>query len=233
MTPDQELEQLLSLMFKAHPWHGVRPDTERADTFNAYIEIVPMDTVKYETDKPSGILRIDRPQRFSNTCPTLYGFVPQTYCGPSVARFAGERTGLSLEGDGDPLDICVLSEKPFAHGNFLLRARPIGGLRMLDSGQADDKIVAVLEADVAYGELQEIAECPPGLIERLRHYFLSYKQFPEDAPRKAAIPQVYARDEALRVIQASQRDYREKFGAPEARVRTLRALLGNGAPSVG
>ncbi len=225
---DAELEQLLSLMFKAHPWHGVKPDTERDDTFNAFVEIVPLDTVKYETDKPSGILRIDRPQRFSNTCPTLYGFIPQTYCGAAVAQLSRSHTGLNLAGDGDPLDICVLSEKPFAHGNFLLRARPIGGLRMVDSGEADDKIVAVLEADVAYGQLNELSEVPTGLVERLRHYFLSYKQFPEDAPRKAAIPQIYSREEAMEVIHASKQDYREKFGPPEARVKKLRALLGAG-----
>ena len=222
---DRQLAQLLSLMFKAHPWHGVQPETERADTFNAFVEIVPLDTVKYETDKQSGILRIDRPQRFSSTCPTLYGFIPQTYCGDGVARLSRERTGLDLAGDKDPLDICVLSEKPFAHGNFLLRARPIGGLRMIDSGEADDKIVAVLEQDVAYGQLTDLKDVPSGLVERLRHYFLSYKQFPEDAPRKAAIPQMYSREEAMEVIRQSQTDYREKFGNAEARVKKLRHLL--------
>src|SRR5262249_50300278 len=145
MSASDELKDLLSRMFQAHPWHGVQAETDFSDVFNAYIEIVPTDTVKYELSKPSGLLRIDRPQRFSSNCPTLYGCIPQTYCGALVAKRCRERTGAEVEGDQDPLDICVLSEKPFAHGSFLLRARPIGGLRMVDSGQADDKIVAVLE----------------------------------------------------------------------------------------
>ncbi len=124
-----------------------------------------------ELDKPSGHLRIDRPQRFSSQSPTLYGFIPQTYCGKRVGQRCSERIGKAgIRGDGDPMDICVLTEKSIAHGNFLLRARPIGGLRMLDGEEADDKIVAVLERDMAYGDLRDIAECPKGLIERLRHY---------------------------------------------------------------
>lgn len=223
---DPELENLLSLMFKAHPWHGIRPETASADSFNAYIEIVPVDTVKYELDKQSGILRIDRPQLFSSACPTLYGFVPQTYCGTQVAKRCHDRTGDGDEGDGDPLDICVLSEKPFASGNFLLRARPIGGLRMVDNGQADDKIIAVLECDVAFGELREIGDAPKGIVERLEHYFLTYKQLPHEAPRKAAIREIYSRDEALEVIRLSRLDYQDKFGDPRRRLDRLRDLLG-------
>lgn len=175
---------------------------------NVYIEIVPTDPVKYELDKVSGHLKVDRPQRFSSMCPTLYGFIPQTFCGDEVAECVG-RAG--IQGDGDPMDICVLSEKTFAHGSFFLNAKPIGGLRMLDGQQADDKIIAVLDSDLAYGALSDISEVPKGLVDRLKHYFLSYKQLPGDAPRRVEIEDVYARDEALDVIGRSLRDYKKEF----------------------
>src|ERR1700754_373548 len=155
-------------LFQAHPWHGVSPGARSPESLNAYIEIVPTDPVKYELDKLSGHLKIDRPQRFSSMCPTLYGFIPQTFCGAEVAALCAERTGHEgIEGDGDPMDICVLTEKTFAHGSFFLNARPIGGLRMIDGQQADDKIIAVLESDLAYGKIEDIAEVPTGLVDRL------------------------------------------------------------------
>ena len=200
-------------LFQAHPWHGVSAGDRNPDIVNAYIEIVPTDAVKYELDKSSGHLRVDRPQRFSSMCPTLYGFIPQTFCGRLVGELCAQRTGrTNINGDGDPMDICVLSEKTFAHGSFFLRGKPIGGLRMIDAAQADDKIIAVLESDLAYGQIKEVADVPRGLIDRLKHYFLSYKQLPEDAPKKVEIVDVYPREEALEVIRRSALDYEEKFG---------------------
>jgi inorganic pyrophosphatase len=130
-----------------------------------------------------------------------------------------------IKGDGDPMDICVLSEKAFTHGDFFVRAVPIGGLRMIDGHEADDKIIAVLESDVAYGHIREIAECPQGLVDRLKHYFLSYKQLPNEAPRRVEIADVYGREEAIEVIKRSFEDYRTRYGAPEIRVGELRRLL--------
>lgn len=226
-TTDAELHELLGVLFQAHPWHGVPPGLDATDTLNAYIEIVPTDAVKYELDKPSGHLRVDRPQRFSSLCPTLYGFIPQTYCGNRVGQLCSERTGLKdIKGDGDPMDICVLTEKAFTHGDFFVRARPIGGLRMIDGLEADDKIISVLESDVAYGHIKELSETPKGLVDRIKHYFLSYKQLPEEAPRRVEITDAYGRDEALEVIKRSLEDYRERYGAPEKRVGELRRLLG-------
>jgi inorganic pyrophosphatase len=118
-----------------------------------------------------------------------------------------------IEGDGDPMDICVLSEKSFAQGSFFLNAKPIGGLRMIDGQQADDKIIAVLEADLAYGNIDSISNLPSALVDRLKHYFLSYKQFPGEAPRKVSINDVYDREEALEVIRRSLKDYQDLFGA--------------------
>ncbi|MGH9971230.1 MAG: inorganic pyrophosphatase [Pyrinomonadaceae bacterium] len=223
---DAALHHLFKLLFQAHPWHGVSPGQDAPADVGAYIEIVPTDPVKYELDKGSGHLRVDRPQRFSSMCPSLYGFIPQTFCGEEVAALCAERTGLSgIEGDGDPMDICVLTEKTFAHGSFFLRAKPIGGLRMIDGQQADDKIIAVLVSDLAYGHIKDIDECPVGLVDRLKHYFLSYKQLPGEAPRRVTIADVYNRTEALDVIARSMRDYRAKFGDPENRIPQLRQLV--------
>jgi inorganic pyrophosphatase len=199
-------------LFQAHPWHGVSPGNNAPEAVNAYIEIVPTDAVKYELDKASGHLRVDRPQRFSSMCPSLYGFIPQSYCGDHVAQLCAERTGITdIKGDGDPMDICVLTEKTFAQGSFFLLAKPIGGLRMIDGQQADDKIIAVLDADLAYGHIEDIGDCPKALIDRLKHYFLSYKQLPGDAPRRVEIVAVYDRMEAFDVIKRSLRDYVEQF----------------------
>jgi inorganic pyrophosphatase len=207
--PKQSAQQ-----FQAHPWHGLTPGKEAPETVNTYIEIVPTDAVKYELDKASGHLHVDRPQRFSSMCPSLYGFIPQTFCGEEVAKLCAERTGYSgIKGDGDPMDICVLTEKTFAQGNFFLRAKPIGGLRMIDGEQADDKIISILESDLAYGHIRDIGECPKALVDRLNHYFLSYKQLPGDAPRRVEIVDVYDREEALDVIRRSLIDYKSKFAA--------------------
>lgn len=226
MVDTRQLNSILSLLFQAHPWHGVSPGDSSAELVQAFIEIVPTDTVKYEVHKPSGHLHIDRPQRFSSMCPTLYGFIPQTYCGKRVATICEERTRRkNIEGDGDPLDICVISERPINQGNFFLTARPIGGMRMVDHNQADDKIIAVLDGDLAYGGLNDIHDCPKPLLDRLKHYFLSYKQLPDEPEHLVSIDEVYDRWAAVGVIQASMKDYVEKFGDPEQRLVQLQETL--------
>jgi inorganic pyrophosphatase len=223
---DAELHKLLAILFQAHPWHGVAPGEDAPRVLNAYVEIVPTDAVKYELDKPSGHLRVDRPQRFSSLCPTLYGFIPQTFCGDRVGELCCARVGIQgIKGDGDPMDICVLTEKAFTHGDFFVSARPIGGLRMIDGTEADDKIIAVLESDVAYGQFEDIHDCPIGIIDRLKHYFLSYKQLPNEAPRRVEIADVYDRAEAMEVVKRSLQDYRAVYGEPEKRIDELRKLL--------
>jgi inorganic pyrophosphatase len=197
---------------QAHPWHGIESGGDAPEIVTAYIEMVPTDTVKYELDKQTGLLRLDRPQRFSSRCPTLYGFIPRTFCDDQVADRCRYRVGRpDIKGDADPLDICVLTEKPITHGNILVRAVPIGGFRMIDGEEADDKIIAVLDSDLVYGELEHIAQCPKALIDRLKHYFLTYKQIPFEGKRKVEIAEVYDRPEALEVIRASQRDYDRVF----------------------
>ena len=194
---------------RAHPWHGVPLGPDAPRTVTVYVEIVPTDTVKYEMDKATGILRLDRPQQYSNVCPSLYGFLPRTLCAERVGALCSERTGRAgIVGDGDPMDVCVLTEKELSHGDILVRAVPIGGLRMIDGDQADDKIVAVLEGDAVFGGHRELADCPSALVDRLRHYFLTYKQGPDRGGRVVEIAQVYGRAEAHEAIARSVEDYR-------------------------
>jgi inorganic pyrophosphatase len=223
---DTDLQKTFSLLFQAHPWHGVAPGKQAPELVKTFIEIVPSDTVKYELDKQSGHLKVDRPQRFSSLCPSLYGFIPQSYCGTEIANLCMSKTGRTgIKGDGDPLDICVLSERGITSGNLLLNAIPIGGLLMIDNNEADDKIIAVLEGDVTFGELTELKQVPEALIDRLRHYFLSYKQIPGDPPRIVEISEVYNKARAYEVINASLKDYKDMFGEPADRLGHLRQLL--------
>jgi inorganic pyrophosphatase len=205
--------QALGALFQSHPWHGVPIGKDAPSVVTAYIEIVPTDTVKYELDKGTGLLRVDRPQKYSNFCPSLYGLIPQTLCADQVAALCAERTGhRGIVGDADPLDICVLTERSISHGNILVRAIPIGGMRMIDRDEADDKVVAVLEGDATYGHLREIADCPPVVVERLRHYFLTYKQAPDALTAACDITHIYDRTEALDVIERSRADYMARYG---------------------
>ncbi|HZX43392.1 MAG TPA: inorganic pyrophosphatase [Myxococcaceae bacterium] len=222
----ETLERLLEMRFAAHPWHGVPIGKGAPEEVTVYVEIVPTDAIKYELDKATGHLRIDRPQLYSSFSPTLYGFIPQTFCGESVGARCAERTGRShVDGDGDPMDICVLSERDVSHSGVLLRARAIGGLRMIDGNQADDKIIAVLAGDTAFGHLGDVSELPHGMLDRFRHYFLTYKQMPGEK-RPVEIPEVYDRAEAQEMVRRSQADYAKAFGDPKERVNSLLTLLG-------
>jgi len=211
---------VLDLLFTSHPWHGVPIGDRAPDVVTAYVEMVPTDTVKYEIDKDSGLLKVDRPQKYSNVCPSLYGLVPRTHCTERVAALCEERTGRAgLVGDGDPLDICVLTEKEITHGNILVQAIPIGGLRMLDGAEVDDKIIAVLAGDAVYGTLTDVAGLPPLLLDRLRHYFLTYKQSPDDTRATCEITHIYGCFEAHEVIRRSIEDYERGFADLVAVVR--------------
>ena len=192
--------------FRPHPWHGLEVGPKPPEILNAFIEITPFDLMKYEVDKVSGYLRVDRPQRSSAQHPTLYGFVPRTYCADRVRALAPS----AKRGDGDPLDICVLSERSITRNEVIVRARVIGGLQMIDGGEADDKIISVLENDYVWGRARTIADVPSVLIERLQHYFLTYKFVPGQ-PSRAAIKKVYGRQHALKVVKAAIADYDEHF----------------------
>ncbi|RYF46411.1 MAG: inorganic pyrophosphatase, partial [Cytophagaceae bacterium] len=138
----------------------------------------------------------------------LYGFIPQTYCGDQIARLASEKSGKNVEtGDGDPLDICVLTEREITHGDLILQAIPIGGFRLIDKGEADDKIIAVLKGDAMYGQYTELGQLPEAVVKRLRHYFLTYKNLPEE-PAVMELANIYGQQEAWEVIQTSVNDYK-------------------------
>ncbi|MDH4460731.1 MAG: inorganic pyrophosphatase [Spirosomataceae bacterium] len=199
--------------FKAHPWHGIQIGKDMPNVVTSFIEIVSTDTVKYEIDKETGYLKIDRPQKFSNIVPALYGFVPQTYCGDGIAELAREKSGKAIEcGDGDPLDILILSERTITHGDIICQAIPIGGIRMIDKGEADDKIIAVLKGDSMYGNWTDISDCPKAITDRLVHYFLTYKNIPGEEKVAVDIDEVYGRETAHEVILKSREDYRNIFG---------------------
>lgn len=198
--------------FKAHPWHGISAGQDAPNVVNVFVEIVPSDTIKYEIDKQSGYLKVDRPQQFSNIIPALYGFIPRTYCHDNVKKLAIESGATDVTvGDLDPLDICVLSSHSIHAGGMLMEAIPIGGFKMIDKGEADDKIVAVMVGDHAFGHFRDITELPEAEVRRLMHYFLTYKNLP-DEPAKCRIEEVYGAEHAREVIKASQKDYANKFG---------------------
>ena len=192
--------------FRPHPWHGLEVGPDPPELLNAYIEITPFDLMKYEVDKVSGYLRVDRPQRSSAQHPTLYGFVPRTYCDERVRRLAPG----SKRGDGDPLDICVLSERAITRNEIIVRSRVIGGLQMIDGGDADDKIISVLDNDYVWGHARDITDVPAVLVERLQHYFLTYKLVPGHR-RRVRIASMYGRVHALKVVRAAMKDYDDNF----------------------
>jgi inorganic pyrophosphatase len=199
---------------KPHPWHGISIGKDAPATVIAYIEMVPTDTVKYEIDKETGYRKVDRPQKFSNIPPALYGFIPQTYCGEEVAKYAAQKSKEDVtKGDGDPLDICVLTQHNITSGDIIMEVIPIGGLRMIDKHEADDKIIAVLKQDAVYGKWKDISDCPEDLLNRLKHYFLTYKGLPgSSGAQQVNIAGVYGAKEAHEVITKSVQDYKILIG---------------------
>ncbi|MFA9389315.1 MAG: inorganic pyrophosphatase [Prolixibacteraceae bacterium] len=203
--------RLMGLRYKSHPWHGVFIGPEAPIDVVSFIEMVSTDTVKYEIDKESGYLKLDRPQKYSSLLPALYGFIPQTFCGKRVGDFCSKMINRKgIVGDGDPIDIVVLTEKTIAHGDILIEAKPIGGFRMIDGNEADDKIIAVMRNDVVYGNYDDVSELPEIVVKRLKHYFLTYKDLPGTAT-VAEIPDTYGAEEAHKVIRMAMDDYSDRF----------------------
>lgn len=195
---------------KAHPWHGIPMGEKAPQEVTVFIEIVPRDTVKYEVDKETGYLKIDRPQQYSNVVPANYGFIPQTYCAERIAGLARDNSeGYEIsKGDGDPLDILVLSEHHIPRGDIILKARPIGGFCLIDGGEADDKIIATLVGDKVYENYTDLSGLPEGIVNRLQHYFLTYKQLPSEEA-KCEIAFSYGREQSYEVIKAAIQDYHD------------------------
>ena len=194
---------------KAHPWHGIPIGDNVPEEVTVFVEIVPRDTVKYEVDKETGYLKIDRPQQYSNVVPANYGFIPRTYCHDGIADLSRSKTDINIiGGDNDPLDILVLSEHHIPRGDILLKARPIGGFALIDGGEADDKIIAVLKGDKVFEQYREISELPSGILKRFEHYFLTYKSLPDET-NKCEIAYSYGREDSYNVIRTAINDYAE------------------------
>jgi len=193
--------------WRPHPWHGLDPGPDAPHLVQAYIEITPFDRVKYEIDKETGYLRVDRPHRASSQPPNLYGFIPQTFCGERVAALSPNIE----KADGDPLDICVISERPISQPEIILTAKVVGGLQMIDHGEADDKIIAVLANDNLYAHIEDVGELPSIYAERLRHYFATYKLTPGELSR-VEVSEPYGKEHASKVIMAAIEDYKDAYG---------------------
>jgi inorganic pyrophosphatase len=141
----------------AHPWHDVPLPLDPTEWFPAFIEIPMGSKVKYELDKQTGLLRVDRVLYSAVHYPANYGFVPRTYCP-----------------DGDPLDVLVLGQEAVVP-QVLLRARAIGVMGMRDDKGQDDKIIAVHIDDPEYADLKDIQELAPHRLRELQRFFLDYK----------------------------------------------------------
>ena len=200
---------LFHQLFRAHPWHGVHIGDQAPELVTAFIEIVPSDTVKYELDKPTGHLKVDRPQKFSNVYPTLYGLIPQTYCGERIAEFCmTQASRKGIVGDGDPLDVCVLAEKSITHGDILLPVTPIGGLRMIDDNEADDKIIAVPASavDPFYDGILTISDLPAAKVQQIETFFRVYKQS-QDGTTPVVLDGFGDAGEARELVEAALESY--------------------------
>jgi inorganic pyrophosphatase len=145
----------------AHPWHDIPLPNDPADWFPAFIEIPKGSKIKYELDKRTGLLRVDRILYSAVHYPANYGFVPQTYCP-----------------DGDPLDVLVLGQEEVAAG-VIMRARVIGVMRMRDDKGEDDKLIAVHFDDPEYATFRSLDELQPHRLRELRRFFLDYKLLEE------------------------------------------------------
>jgi inorganic pyrophosphatase len=146
----------------AHPWHDLpnNPDTA-GDWFNVVIEIPRGSKVKYELDKPTGLLKVDRVLYSSVIYPANYGFLPRSYCG-----------------DGDPLDVLVLGHEP-VQPLAILRARAVGMMRMQDDGEPDDKIIAVHINDPSFNEYTDVSQLPKHVFKEIERFFKDYKALEE------------------------------------------------------
>ncbi len=144
-----------------NPWHSVSFGERVPEFVNAIIEIPKGSRAKYELDKEVGMLRLDRVLYSSVYYPANYGFIPRTYCD-----------------DGDPLDILVLSQLDMAPLT-LVEAKIVGVMRMLDQGEADDKLIAVCAHDMSVNYINDITELPPHFTAELRHFFEEYKRLEE------------------------------------------------------
>ena len=173
-----------------NPWHDIRPARMKVDDFMAVIEIEKGSKNKYEMDKETGALRLDRILYTSTHYPANYGFIPRT-----------------LGEDGDPLDVLVLCAPPI-YPLTLVQVYPIGAMRMIDGGKLDDKIIAIPFSDPTYLGISSIDELPPHIFDEIMHFFSVYKQLEN---KQTAVKELFDRKEAEEIIQMCIEQYNDKF----------------------
>jgi inorganic pyrophosphatase len=172
-----------------HPWHDISPGDESPRIVNAIIEIPRDSQQKYELDKESGILKLDRFLYSAVYYPGDYGFIPQT-----------------LWEDGDPMDIIILTNKP-VYPLTLVSARVIGVIRMIDDNELDDKIIGVYESDPRYSEYNSLKDIPKHVIAELKHFFETYKEL-QSPGENVTVPEILDREHAWKDIKLSEEKYR-------------------------
>ena len=178
-----------------NPWHSISPGKDAPNKLNAIIEIPKGSKNKYELDKESGLLKLDRTLFSSVVYPANYGFIPQTFCD-----------------DNDPLDILVLGQEP-VYPLCLMEAKPIGMLQMVDQGEKDDKIIAVHSNDPEYRHYHSIDQLPPHKVLEISQFFSDYKLLEN---KKVIIEQTLDADAAKRCILEAISLYQKEFGSKKA-----------------
>lgn len=171
-------------------WHDIDPERIKKDDFVAVIEISKGGRNKYELDKPTGMLKLDRVLYTATHYPANYGFIPRTYAG-----------------DNDPLDVLVLCQEKIV-SLALVEVYPIGVLKMIDGDEYDEKIIAVPKNDPFLNQYKDIEEVPSHISSEMMHFFEVYKQL---EGKQTTIDKVMGREEAERIIQECIDTYNEKF----------------------
>ncbi len=176
-------------------WHDISPEFVTPENFSAVIEIPKGSKNKYELDKSTGLLRLDRVLYTSTHYPANYGFIPRTYAD-----------------DGDPLDVLVICAEPI-NSLTLVQVYPIGVMRMLDGGRMDDKIIAVPFSDPNYNTMKHIDDLPHHIFDEMLHFFKVYKQLER---KTTDIKMLYGPDEAIKIIKEAIEGYEKTFGSQKA-----------------
>ncbi len=171
-------------------WHDINPEQITPERFTAVIEISKGSKCKYELDKYTGLLRLDRVLYTSTHYPANYGFIPLTYAD-----------------DNDPLDVLVLCAAPI-QPMTLIDVYPIGVMRMIDSGALDDKIIAVPVSDPSYNNIKSIDELPAHIFDEIMHFFSVYKHLEN---KQTAVKELYNRQDAVKIIKDAMDGYKAKF----------------------
>ncbi|MCV9389081.1 inorganic diphosphatase [Reichenbachiella ulvae] len=174
-----------------NPWHDVRIGQGAPEVVTGIVEIPTNTRAKYELDKESGLLKLDRVLYSSINYPANYGFIPRTYCD-----------------DGDPLDILIMSQIEVVP-MCIVQANVIGVMRMLDEGEADDKIIAVASNDMSVNHYQDISEIPPHFVKELRSFFEDYKKLEN---KSVQVEDFQNKEVAMEIVKKSIEDYQLKFG---------------------